>query len=427
MEEIRSDEVQEILGTPPSWMAQWGTALVFIVLAALTALAWWFKYPEKVVAPLTITTLQPPIPVYAPKGGYIDRLVVADGDSVAEKAILAVMSNPARLEDVIRLEEALQKLQGFDQEALLGFQPDPDLQLGELQADYLSFIQFFKEVSFKESSNFDKKAKYRLNDQIKEIEKALQALNMELRNATLAKDLAQTKFLAIQYAYTGKTNQEIEEIREAKSDLLAKEKEINRLTVAIADKKKEKAGINLQKLALQEGSSGGFSRFQMLQQSLNTLQAKVDQWKQKYLLVAPASGIVTYYQALLTERASVKEGASVMAILPFQIGEVELIGQMQLPVAQSGKVQPGQRVLIKAVGFPFQEFGIVEGTVYTKALLPENGVYSVRVAMPQGLKTSFGNELPFRQQMVADGEIIIQDKRLLQRLLEKLWEVFGLY
>ncbi|MDV7402430.1 hypothetical protein RZS08_64005, partial [Arthrospira platensis SPKY1] len=64
---MRSEEVQEILATPPGWMVQWGTTLVFVVLAALTALGWWFKYPEKAVAPLTITTQQPPIPVYAPR------------------------------------------------------------------------------------------------------------------------------------------------------------------------------------------------------------------------------------------------------------------------------------------------------------------------------------------------------------------------
>lgn len=425
-EELRSDEVQEILGTPPSWMVQWGTALVFIVLAMLAGMGWWFKYPEKVTAPLTITSLQPPIPVFAPKAGYIERLVVADGDSVAENAILAVMSNPAKLEDVVRLEETLQKLQGFDEEDMLAFKPDPDLKLGELQASYLAFIQSFQEVTSKQTSNFDQKAKRRLNDQLKEIEKAIQALNRELTNAVLAKDLAQKEFYSLQYTYSGKTNQEVENLRKARSEMVEKEKEVNRLTAAIADKRKEKAAINLDKLTLQEGASG-FSRSQILQQSLNALQANLEQWKQKYLLLAPASGIVSYYQAMLAERTPVKEGAGVMAVVPFQTGEIELIGHMRLPVAKSGKVLAGQRVLIKLAIFPFQEFGIVEGRVETKALLPENGEYSVRVAMPFGLRTSFGRDLPFRQEMLASGEIIIHDKRLIQRLLEKLWEVFGVY
>ena len=422
MEELRSEEVQEILGTPPSWIVQWGTALVFIVLAALVAMSWWFKYPEKVVASMTVTTEQQPIPVYAPVDGYIGTLVAADGDSVDTDDILAVMSNSASLEDVVRLEEALKKLQTFDQEALTAFKPDPNLRLGDLKGDYLSFVQNFNGLTFGGSADYDKKAISRLRDQLNEIDKAISALNLEQRNAIQAKELAHSQFQALQFVYTGKTEQELVELQEAKSRLFEKESKVNNLQVEIANKKQEKGAINLQILTLREGaSSSGGSRYQVLLQSMNTLQAKLEQWKQKNLLRAPAPGIVTYYQSLLTERSPVKAGAGVMAILPFQIAEMELIGQMQLPVAQSGKVQAGQRVLIKLTGFPYQEFGIVEGRVVTKALLPDNGKYSVRISLPNGLKSSFGNDLPFRQQMPADGEIIIQDKRLLERLLEKLW------
>lgn len=427
-EELRSEDVQEILGTPPSWMVRWGTVLVFAVLALLAALGWWFRYPESVTAPLTITTLQPPVPVFAPRAGYIGRLVVADGDSVSENAILAVMANQANLEDMVRLEEALQQIQSFDEDALASFKPDPALKLGELQSDYLAFVQSFQEVSANKSSKFDRRARSRLNDQLDEIDRSIQALGRELTNAVLAKDLAEKQFKLLQDSYSGKMPQEYDALQQAKNDMVAKEKEVNRLTAAIADKRREKASINLDKLELQQGSSSGsITRSQTLLQSLNDLQANLGQWKRQHLLLAPASGIVTYYQSLFTERTPVKEGAKVMAILPFQVGEIELIGQMRLPVAKSGQVQYGQRVLIKLTGFPFQEFGIVEGVVEAKALLSADGEYSVRIALPDGLKTSFGKELPFRQEMLANGEIIIQDKRLLQRLLEKLWEVFGVY
>lgn len=110
-----------------------------------------------------------------------------------------------------------------------------------------------------------------------------------------------------------------------------------------------------------------------------------------------------------------------MAVIPYQTGDAGLIGSMELPGAKAAKVEKGQRVLIKAEGFPFQEYGIVEGYVESRALLPlSNGNYFVLVALPQGLRTSFGRELPFRQRMEASGEIIIQEKRLLERLFEKL-------
>ncbi|MFZ2900090.1 MAG: HlyD family efflux transporter periplasmic adaptor subunit, partial [Saprospiraceae bacterium] len=428
-EELRSEEVQEILGTPPSWMVRWGTVLVFAILALLAALGWWFRYPVSVTAPLTITTLQPPVPVFAPRAGYIGRLVVADGDSVSENAILAVMANQANLEDVVRLEEALRKIQNFDEEALASYKPDLALKLGELQSDYLAFVQSFQELSANKSSKFDRKARGRLNDQLEEIDKSIQALNRELTNAVLAKELAAKQFNLLQEAYSGKTNQEYDRLQQAKNDMVSKEKEVNRLTAAIADKRREKASVNLDKLELQQGSSAGSnSRSQTLMQSFNDLQESLEQWKQKNLLLAPASGTVTYYQSVFTERTPVQERDRVIAILPFQVGEMELAGHMRLPVAKSGKVQYGQRVLIKLTGFPAQEVGIVEGVVEAKALLAgDDEEYSVRIALPNGLKTSLDIPLPFRQEMPATGEIIIEDKSLLQRLLEKLWEVFGVY
>jgi multidrug efflux pump subunit AcrA (membrane-fusion protein) len=425
MEELRSEEVQEILGAPPSWMVQWGTALVFIVLAALIALGWWVKYPERAVAPLTITTLQPPVPVIAPREGYIERLLVADNDSVSENTILAVMSNPADLADVLHLEEVLGSLQGFDQKALLSYKPDPALRLGELQADYLSFVQFFQEFSFdKQSARYDRRAANRLSEQLTQIEKSVSLLEMEKKKTEQAKEQAISHLNALLAARFGQTEAEAMQLQDARDQVRKYDKEVNDITLSISEKIREKSEINARKMAIRQGgSSAAFGRFSTLQQSLIALLAKIDQWKQDNLMLAPASGRITYYQ-IRSGRPYVQKGDNVMAILPYQTGDANLIGRMQLPAAQAGKVEKGQRVLIKVEGFPFQEFGIVEGVVEATALLPENGAYFVQISLPNDLRTSFGKNLPFRQQMLAKGEIIIQDKRLLERLLENLWFVY---
>ncbi|MCB0623557.1 MAG: biotin/lipoyl-binding protein, partial [Saprospiraceae bacterium] len=145
---IRSEEVQEILGTPPSWIVQWGTTVVLISLVVLGALSWYFKYPDKVSSKLTLTTLQPPVPIFAKTDGYISRVLVQDGDSVQQNAILAVIASGATYEDVLKLEADLQLLQGFDQDAFLSYEPDRTLQLGEMQSDYASFVQLYQDFSF---------------------------------------------------------------------------------------------------------------------------------------------------------------------------------------------------------------------------------------------------------------------------------------
>jgi multidrug efflux pump subunit AcrA (membrane-fusion protein) len=422
MEELRSDEVQEILGAPPSWMVQWGTALVFVVLLALTAMAWVFKYPERAAGPLVITPLQPPVLVIAPREGYIDRLLVEDGDSVAQNTVLAVLSNPASLEDVLHLEKLLFDLREFDPKALLAYKPDPGLRLGELQSDYLSFVQLFEGVSFdKESEKYDRKASQRLDEQLTQIDRTAFLLENEKRKAEQARDQASAYLNSLRASGFGKNEEEIQLLAEAVEQVRKAEKEVNNLTISIAEKIREKSEINARQLAIRQGgSSTAFSRLTTLQQSLVGLMAKVEQWKQENLLLAPGPGRISYYQ-IRSGRPYVKKGEEVMAIIPYQTGDAGLIGSMELPGAKAAKVEKGQRVLIKADGFPFQEYGIVEGYVESRALLPlSNGNYFVLVALPQGLRTSFGRELPFRQRMEASGEIIIQEKRLLERLFEKL-------
>lgn len=45
--EIRSEEVQEIIGRPPHWLVRWGIASFFIVLALIFLSASTIQYPER--------------------------------------------------------------------------------------------------------------------------------------------------------------------------------------------------------------------------------------------------------------------------------------------------------------------------------------------------------------------------------------------
>ena len=61
--ELRSEEVQEILGTPPSWLVRWGTLVIVGVLASLGVLSYVVKYPDVIMADAMITTSAPPTSV----------------------------------------------------------------------------------------------------------------------------------------------------------------------------------------------------------------------------------------------------------------------------------------------------------------------------------------------------------------------------
>ena len=45
--ELRSEEVQEVMGQVPAWIVRWGITLLFLVVVALLVGSCFFKYPAK--------------------------------------------------------------------------------------------------------------------------------------------------------------------------------------------------------------------------------------------------------------------------------------------------------------------------------------------------------------------------------------------
>ncbi|MBR9920847.1 MAG: HlyD family efflux transporter periplasmic adaptor subunit [Bacteroidetes bacterium] len=414
--QIRSEEVQEILGTPPSWIVRWGTTVALISVVVLATLSWVFKYPEKVVSDITLTTLRPPVSLIAQADGYIAQIMVEDGDTVKREDVLAVISNTARYDDILELEEDIRRLQGFDQEALLEYIPDKTLRLGDLHADYAAFIQLFQDFSFDKSDDYDEESTRRLNLQIGTIQTEINILNRQLERAKEARAVAEQQYGVNQNLYDG-NYETLQKLQESREDLIDREQEISDIQRDINGKKQEIANLNMEVLAIQQGSkSGTLNKFRQFQTSLNTLASRIQSWKQKYVLYAPVEGVVSFYN-FRTEQQYVRRGDEVMAVVPFQEGN-QFLGEVMLPVAGSGKVESGQRVIIKFDSYPFQEFGFVEGEVESKALLPQNNTYFVKVSLPNGLKTSYGEDLTFRQQMMGKAEIITADKRFIERALQ---------
>ena len=98
---------------------------------------------------------------------------------------------------------------------------------------------------------------------------------------------------------------------------------------------------------------------------------------------------------------------------------------VELPLSISGKVREGQRVVMRFDSYPYDKYGIVQGLVQSKALLPrDNKTISIRIALPNRLHTNRGYDLKFDQQMLGSSEIITEERRFIERLFDKLLSIF---
>ena len=105
--ELRSEEVQEILSNPPSWMIRWGITVVFLVLLLIIGTSCIVEYPDVVTSKITITTEVPVEKIEAKTSGRIIKLLIKDQEQVKHNQILAVIENTANYKDIYKLKSIL--------------------------------------------------------------------------------------------------------------------------------------------------------------------------------------------------------------------------------------------------------------------------------------------------------------------------------
>ena len=78
---LYSDPIREIMGRPPGRILRWGTLAIFFVIFFFLFFSWMIRYPEKIVAPVEITTVNPPVTLVSKISGNIKFLYVKDKEN----------------------------------------------------------------------------------------------------------------------------------------------------------------------------------------------------------------------------------------------------------------------------------------------------------------------------------------------------------
>ncbi|WP_299579707.1 HlyD family efflux transporter periplasmic adaptor subunit [uncultured Sunxiuqinia sp.] len=417
--EIRSDEVQEIIGKSPSWLLRSGLTMILIFVMLLLLGSWVFHYPDIIRARIVVLSENPPAHIVARNTGKIDQLFVEDKDTVRKDQLIAILENSADYQDVIRLGEDLDQLEGyfitFD---TLFYRPlKPDYRLGEIQADFSSFLRLYNNyISFVRLNFYPQKIKSlqaqehmlrvyydRLWSQRQILENEYQIAYEQFRrdSGLYVRDVlslvdykkSESSLLQKKYSFNG-----------ARTDLATTQKEIIQLQQEIIGAEKE---FEDQKRQAQSG----------LIEALNVLKSRLDYWNKAFVLQTPIDGKVTFTN-FWSKNQQVKSDDVVFTVVP----EVEskIIGRVTLPLRGSGKVKPGQVVNIRFDNFPYMEYGMVRGVVKSISLVPSNDNYIAEIDLPQDLVTNYGIPLTFSQEMKGEVEIITEDLRLIQRFFNPI-------
>lgn len=172
-----------------------------------------------------------------------------------------------------------------------------------------------------------------------------------------------------------------------------------------------------QSFSLESQKQGIRHSLEKFRAALLNLKSPVDAWLQKYILWSPVDGRIIFASFL-------KEGQWLASYQPLFYVEPPA-GQhyAEIMISQKGlaKVKPGQQVLIKPVSYSMEELGYLTGIVsFIPPYATSGDSFSIKVGLPQGLRTNQGRNIILRTNQLATGEIITDNQRLFQRFWGRL-------
>ncbi|MGD1846880.1 MAG: HlyD family efflux transporter periplasmic adaptor subunit [Salibacteraceae bacterium] len=423
MEEIAaSQQTADIIEVPPGWLIHSGIGTIAAVMVMLLGLTLFIRYPDKVLATGMITTEMEPVELFTEVDGRIERLFVKDKATVESGAPILFLANDASWRDVEKLKQQLALLK-----TSLGTTKDfpvlPELtQLGLMQRDYvqlkqqceaLAILLTRSEVVALQKSTLNKELAgiNRLNESLVK-EKALFEEELALKKRDFHRHLSLEEVGAV-----SKLDYENRQLT-----YLQFQRQFEGMSSGIINNQIRMEQLRMESIRLEtEYAQNIQAAIVGIGQTIELLHAGLLVWEQQYFLKAETAGTISLARSI-SENAFLRKGDLAAYVVPLEKGR--LLARIKLPVPSSGKIEIGQRLILKVQEYPYKEFGMVQTKVADIAAIAvqaEDGeaYYDVRGELPDKLITTYGKQIAYKPNMQVSAEIISEDRSLFQRIFSQ--------
>lgn len=408
---IISVEVRDIISARPGWVVRHGISMFFIILVLVVVSTYFIRYPDVVYANAKLTSSNPPREVKFKSENRLVKLNVKEGEPVGEGDILGIMQSTANADAILLLDSVIEAASSYlNINSYLSSAVGNMNNLGELQGGYQMFAQALQSFRQYIGSGYYIRKKAMLLEDITYFSKLYNYL--EQQKNIQGKDLALTQKT---YEANQRLNREKViadfEIRAEESKYLAKQMTIPQIDAALVtnrssihEKRKEIAALE-NEIAQQKN---------IFIEALHTLKASIAEWKTTYLLIAPVVGKVNFSGFIQTQQ--LYNASQVFCYV--NPGNTSYRAELNIPQANFGKIDLGQKVSLKFQSYPFQEFGALEGSLSYLSEIPSDSGFVAIADLKNRLITNYKKQIQFKEGLTATAEIVTKEKSLLGRLIE---------
>ncbi|TKC08003.1 HlyD family efflux transporter periplasmic adaptor subunit [Pedobacter polaris] len=416
--EKRSDEVQEIITSVPSWIIRWGISLVFAILGAIIVASSLIEYPDVVKVTLKVSSLNAPKSVLSYQGGKLMALLVKDGRMVKENQPLAYLESTGSPEDILDLSKFLRRLQNdLSMQKNVSTEPLPvKLNLGELQSSFQAFnLEFMQYAATKKNGYYLNKRAF-LEKDLKDI--LLLKAHIAKQQAVQRQEFEniEAEFNSYQKLYQKKVISRSEFAQQENKFLSAKyplqQTETALLNNTSSYNSKEKELLELDNIITEQQSN--------FVQALNKFITETDAWVLRYILRSPSDGRLSY-AGIIQENQNVMTNQEVFIVNP---GNTDYFGEVQIPQYNMGKIRLGERTLVKMRSYPFEQYGLIRGTLsHVSDVAYKDSVFLAKIQFDRFENKDPERKIILKNGMNADAEIITENSSLLQRFFRNVTKI----
>ena len=464
-----SRSLQSLLDQPPAALPQYLMAWGIVFCLVFGCWAWFGKFEEIGRAKGKLVPEGGAYKVHPVELGKVTKLVVKEGEAVTAGQVLVELDPELSKKEVERLEQMLSSYQAqlVQQQTLLErlhseAQSRAAIASAEVLAQRLALAQAQKKTTtirqlllqlrLEASAYQDRQTRLKpvstiaqhriaqLQAEITANKERLQRLKPLEQEGAISQEFifqaeqavrqSQQQLTQIQLQNLTNTDEQIFQIEQSlreintritqsQGDLSTAVKEAEQLEAGLAQKQAEEIRTKLE-----------------TQRQIKQLEMEITQLKAK---IAETQNLLVSARTQLEQRfLRAPVGGTILSLNLSNIGEVVKAGQTlaeiapqgstlvlsaRLPNKEAGFVEEGMAVKVKLDAYPFQDYGIISGTVTsissdTKSDKELGEIYRVKVNLDRDHITQEGETIKFKAGQTATAEIVIRRRRIVEILLD---------
>jgi len=414
-EETATNYVTEIIDTPPGFLLRSGILIIAIAIALILFLVSFISYPDKIECTGLLDSEFPSIELLSATEGIIQNTYIDNNGELIKGDSILLIQNTADHDDVMLLDSILQHFH-------LDISMPESVELGSMQADYIALRQIKNERSLYVDNNLDLEKVRTITSEIEKLtllnkshEQRITLFEKEISIQNI--DLERTQKLVLDGVATKKEEEKAESVMlQLQQKREGMQTEIIRNDIKINQ-------LNLQRIQIRDERANELKRFQNeINKLVSRLKVGSKSWKNEYLMVSPADGTLIYNSNVFPNKHLLKN-ESIGYIVRHEKANKKVV-KAQFNSQNMGKVEFGNRAIIKFEAYPHKEFGVIESEVDDISLIPlkdgkGESMYELIIPLQDTLITSYKKIIEFRPNASVEVVVILEEKSLLQRIFDQ--------